>query len=746
MLEGEFLVGRYSDQYTAGYSFRVFGAEMFRATGSIPEWNPYLFGGLPFIAAMHGDIFYPTAWMRWILPVDTAMNLGFALHLVLAGGLMYAFLRALRLTWTAAIFGGLAYELTGIVASLVHPGHDGKLYVSALSPLAFLALLLAVRHRQIWGYGLLALTVGLAMLSPHYQMTYYLLVALGIWTLYLTFFDLERPHNGRWFEPLGLALAAVVLGTAISAIQAVPFLEYIPYSPRGAGGASGGWEYATSYSMPPEELLATLIPQFSGVIENYWGRNYFKLHTEYLGVAVLLAAAFAWGDTRRRSLLKCIGGIGILFLLVSLGGHTPFYRVWYEVMPMMKKVRAPGMAFYLVALPVVVFAAVGVDRLLRREVRWSRIGVAVGALAAIGLLGTLGGLQTVAQAVAQPQQAERLVANAEALRAGSLRLLVVVAAVAAVLWGIVTGRLRMWPAAVALTLVVVGDLWSIDRLFFRYSPGAATLFADDEITRHLKQVKPPFRVYDHGVYERSFLMAYHLQSLLGYHGNELRYYDDLMGGKNVWRNVGSPNLFDLLAVRFLVLPQEQQVPGFHGVLGPITTTPGTTGFLYEQDSLPPYVRVVAAAARIPEDQIVPTVVDPRFPPNNVVLYPETTSVKPAPISGGIPARSAVKADLVEWAPGKMHIALTGSDPAPAYLLISETWYPKWLATVDGRTVPVHRADHALLSVVIPPGARDIRLVLHSDSYQTGKLITGVALILTAAFTFGPLLRRGRKGA
>ena len=62
MLAGRWLLG--DDQYVAGYGFRLFGAEMFRATGHIPEWNPYLFGGLPFIAAQHGDIFYPTAWLR----------------------------------------------------------------------------------------------------------------------------------------------------------------------------------------------------------------------------------------------------------------------------------------------------------------------------------------------------------------------------------------------------------------------------------------------------------------------------------------------------------------------------------------------------------------------------------------------------------------------------------------------------------------------------------------------------------
>jgi hypothetical protein len=117
MLAGRFLLG--DDQYVAGYGFRLFGAEMFRQTGHIPQWNPYLFGGLPYVAAQHGDIFYPTAWLRWFLPIDTAMNLGFAGHIVLAGIAMYAFLRGLRVTWTGAVAGGLAYELTGIVASLV---------------------------------------------------------------------------------------------------------------------------------------------------------------------------------------------------------------------------------------------------------------------------------------------------------------------------------------------------------------------------------------------------------------------------------------------------------------------------------------------------------------------------------------------------------------------------------------------------------------------------------------------------
>ncbi len=751
--QGYFLGGIHSDQYVAGYAFRLFGAERFLETGRIPQWNPYLFGGMPFIAASSGDIFYPTAWLRWIMPVGTAMAVGFAAHLFLAGLFAYFFLRALRCGWGGAVVGGLAYELTGILASLAHPGHDGKLFVSALAPLLLLALTRAIRDRRFSAYGLVALTVGLCILTPHPQMTYYLLIAGGIWTLYLCFFDPEQPGDLRPVSAIGLAALAVVLGVGIGGIFVVPFLSYFPYSPRVIGDSATSWEYATSYALPIEELFGTILPHFNGLgPDAYWGRNFAKLHSEYLGVVVVALAGLGIAARKRQRGLVALAVIAGLFLLVSLGGHTPFYRLWYEVMPYMKKVRAPGMAFFLVALPVAVYAAFGAERLLRRDVAPRTVLYLFGGFALFAVLGVTGLLQGVAEGLAaDPRLVPRAQANAPALIGGSLRLLIAAVAGGAVAWAVASGKVQERVAAGALALVVAADLLSIDRHFYVFEAPASELFAADEVTAYLARQPKPYRVMDTGAYPGDFLMAHHVPTVLGYHGNEVRFYDEVWGGKNIYANLGNWNLWDLWAVGYAVLPDSQPIPGFHRVLGPVVPTPGrlraeygggaSPVYLFERDTMPPYARIIPVAAKVPEERVIPTLLDPRFPLSVAALFPESTSVVAPRIESGMPVAVSARATVSAWEPGRMTIAIDGAEQRQSYLVVAETWYPAWQATVDGAATPVHRANHAQIAVEIPSGARAVELFFDDPASARGRLVTLISLLLTLALTVVPWLRR-----
>ena len=744
LLTGQILFGGpRSDMFIAGYAFRRFGAEAFRATGAFPQWNPYLYGGLPYIGAMHGDIFYPTAWLRWVLPVDLAITWGMVLHFVLAGWFLYRFCRALGLSWGAGLFAGVAYELTGIVASQMSPGHDGKLFVSALAPLAFWTLMHAIRGRRTWAFGAFALEIGLIVLG-HYHMAYFLLLALGLWALYLALWDPERPRGAPAWQPLGLAAAAVVVGVGIAALQVLPFLAYIPYSPRAAGGPDTGWAFATSYALPPSEVFTFLLPEFNGVLDHYWGQNPIKFHTEYVGFLPLALAVLALGDRPRRRLVVAFGAGALLFLLFAFGGYTPFYRPFFELLPGLNKIRAMGMVFYLTAFAVCVLAGIGMDRVLARAVRPRTVLAVAGGAALVALLGAVGGLQGLAESLAIPERLTAVDANAPFLRAGALRLLVFVVLGGGVLWAAAAGRLARGAATAALVGLAAVELWSVDRQFFTWTPRADVLFADDAVTRRLRQVRPPYRVLDPGnSYGYAILMAYGIPVALGYHGFQLQRYNELGGADAGWRNLSSPSLLDLLAIRFLILPQAQPVPGYHQVVAPTPTAFGTTAVLYERDTVPAYARVLPAAAKGTDAQVVATVADPRYPVHGVALLPDTASASVPPAQP--PFRpSAVSATVTAWRPGAMTVALRGADATPGILLVSENWYPDWHAEVDGRPGTVRRVDHTLLGVDLPPGAREVRLRFDSPAYARGKVVSGLSLLAAGTMLILPMGRRRRR--
>ncbi len=491
MLSGQFLAAPgINDQYTAGFAFRQWAADQWHAQGGVPLWNPTLFGGLPFVAAMHGDVFYPTAWLRLFLPTDLAMNLGFVVHYVLAGAFVYWLLRSHKASWTGAVVGGLVYQLSGVIASYPNPGHDGKLFVTALLPAGLLALTYAIRRDRLDGYALFALVVGLALLSPQAQMSQYFLVACGFYTLYLVLEERRDASALRRLSAVGLALGAVVVGLGIAMVQYLPFIAYIPFSPR-SGQALQGFEWSVSYAIPWLHVPEFFLPNFAGSVQTYWGSNSIKLHSEYLGLAAIGLAVLGVLDPRRRRLVYWFGGIGVLFMLISLGGETPFYRVWWTVVPFVKQTRAPGMAFYVVSLVLAVFAAFGVERVERgggtKHVPiWLAVG---GAVAVLGLLGVFGAMaESLARSLQTSTGVQRVpaaLAGQGDIRWGAVAAGLALLATGGAAWAFAKRKIE-WPVAGLIIIAIVGtDLWINARGFWNYTRPRDELYARDEIIDRL---------------------------------------------------------------------------------------------------------------------------------------------------------------------------------------------------------------------------------------------------------------------
>jgi hypothetical protein len=704
---------------------------------------------------MHGDIFYPTAWLRLILPTAFAMDLGFVLHYILAGFFAFLFLRRIKVTWAGAVVGGLGYQLSGVVASYVHPGHDGKLYVTALLPLALMSLYMAIKERKREGFGLLALTVGLAILSPHPQMAQYMLIVAGIFTLFLVFGESSQQGTAGRLADLSLALVAVVLGVFISAVQMLPFWEYIPFSPRAE--TYRGFEDAVSYAIPwhhvPEFFLSSFVGQSSA--GTYWGSNPIKLHSEYLGLALIALALLGVTSRGRRRMILWLGGIGLLFLLVALGGATPFYRLlWYEFVPFVKQTRAPGMALYILAFIVATYAAFGSERLEKGEGTQFAVGclAAGGVVALFSLAGIFGGIAVMlAQGIDQStgtQVARIATGAAESIRWGAFGSGVALAALGGLAYAALRGKVTAAVLSLGLVFLVSGDLWRNARSFWVFSDPQA-VHAPDPLIELVTATEQPYRVFNDFdyVYGGSSLMTHGISQLLGHHGNELHRFDVLLGERNVWQHRGYGIIWDLFAIEWAIIAAghaPDSLPGFDLVLENHQTWNGLAANLYRRSEPAQYARLVPGAVKVPDEQAVAAVLDPRFSPNRVVLLDPSAPVNPTPLEE-IPEAVPPSVTITSWQPGRMTLHIDPAVEQDTYLMVAENWYPDWHATVDGETAPVTRGNQTLITVPVAAGATEVELWFDSGHHRVGKVIAIVSLLLTATAIVVPVVLRRRSG-
>jgi hypothetical protein len=760
-LGGGFLVNPHSDQYIAGYAFRDFAAQFLRSHGGFPLWNPYLYGGMPYVAAMHGDIFYPTFLLRMVAPTDVAMTWSFILHVFLAGLFAYVFLRACGVGFIGALIGGLAYMLGGNVAGLVSPGHDGKLYISALLPLTLLLVLRGVHEGRRWAWGALSVVIGLAVLSPHPQLLQYLLLVSGAFALYVAFteFGGSRLEKSIALRRLALAASSIVLGGAIGAIQYLPVREYVPFSPR-AGGK--GWEHAVSYSMPPEELLNTYLPQFTGMLDKYWGRNGIHFHSEYIGAVVLVLAGLGvgWYATRggRRFVWFWLGTF-VVATLWALGGYTPFYHIVYAIVPGTKFFRAPSTMLYVVSFSVSVLAACGADRVMRGQTpRRYLIGWLVAGVV-FAVLGATGGLTNLASGIASPERADAVIDNAADLAIGAIRSFAFVAIAVALIWAVSTRRLTTRVGGLLLAAATIADLWSVERSYWLFSPPAAKLYAADETITYLQKLDQPGRVIPLPLSadfargdpflrpggQANGLMVHQVRSVLGYHGNQLGRYNGLLGLDEDGRQIGNPNVWALTNARFwLTNVDSLPIPGSKRVLGPVRNAAGTTVYLYQLPGENPFAWLTPVIVKAPEDQVLSTILDPRFDVRRAALF-DTGSVVSARTVTALPEPLGARVTTTRYEPGRITLSLDTPAPAGAALVVSENYYPGWKATANGQPARLGRVDYSLIGVELPAGTKSVDLTFDSAPYHTGKSITLIALVLSISWALAGLVleRRSR---
>ncbi|MCB0047199.1 MAG: YfhO family protein [Caldilineaceae bacterium] len=110
--------------------------------------------------------------------------------------------------------------------------------------------------------------------------------------------------------------------------------------------------------------------------------------------------------------------------------------------------------------------------------------------------------------------------------------------------------------------------------------------------------------------------------------------------------------------------------------------------------------------------------------------------KPA-LEGDLPAdfspqadSDAGRAEIITYRPERVEVR-TRSDAA-GLLVLTDTYYPGWQATVDGQAAPVLPANYLFRGVPLPAGEHTVILRYQPTGWLTGLLLAGLGMLLTVA--------------
>ena len=70
-----------------------------------------------------------------------------------------------------------------------------------------------------------------------------------------------------------------------------------------------------------------------------------------------------------------------------------------------------------------------------------------------------------------------------------------------------------------------------------------------------------------------------------------------------------------------------------------------------------------------------------------------------------------------------HVEVEAELPRPGLLVLSEAWFPGWVASVDGAPAEILRADYVLRGVALGAGSHRVRFDYRPRSVKIGAGLT-----------------------
>lgn len=385
--------------------------------GQLPLWEPRMGMGFPLFAeGQVGTLFLPNLILM-SLPGLTGLNPVIAynatyiiLFLTLGWG-MYAWLRVIGCSRMASVFGGVTIVFSGQTIPRL-PHH------TLLQSLSMTPILLVLAHRVLTGkngiwISLFALALSQQLFTGSPQPALLTLFMIGIYTVLTCY----RQSLAQSLPIVGRLAIAVILAVGIAAIQILPSAEMLSQSTSPQGFSP---EDASYYSLPLVHLKTLVRPFNLGNPKNgtyppfttfdgsiFWENN---LYIGWLPFVIALLGAISLARPSRiaskgsalkdKYLLIFFLVTLIASFLLMLGKYSPVYLA-YSVWPL-NLFRVPSRFAWIFLLTLVSSSAWLLTQMTGRIGRWkvlfSIVVSIVVAIHAYQLMGTWWDYHAIAQA------------------------------------------------------------------------------------------------------------------------------------------------------------------------------------------------------------------------------------------------------------------------------------------------------------------------------------------------------------
>ena len=721
--------------------------------GSLPLWNPTLYGGAPFISDIQaGFLYLPNLLLFLTNPYFSYETMQWWVigHLYWAGLGVYVLLRTLQLTGKpvsrpAALFGALAFQFSDPL--LIHVGNLNLIAVLSWLPWVLACYTHGLTTRRFGWIALAGVLFALGNYAGHAQSTVYIGLALVIYTVFWMIqvsiaarettpaegtqtgvrhppitSTVERKYHDRNLTALPLvdtvagflpgftsAFWSLLIAGAIAALLSAPIL--LPTLELAAFTERSDFTYqdTIAFSLAPTQAIGLITPGFFGRGPALHWSLWDRVETPYAGVATLLLAigAFLLGSPSTRRRLWPWAGLAIFGFVIALGVYAIVHGWLTLLLPGFDQFRAPARALILWTLGISVLGAAGLDLISTQDQHATASFSAYNAFLRSGALILLGiVLPIVYLSLLLTQESDLLF-----LRASVAALALTLATFFwLITWGLIAGYRAGWWSSRIFTAVMLGllffDLTATGAYTDISSTDPTTGFHHPEIVEFLYNDPDLFRIDTRTGIDRLWqpdAAALHGLQDVGGIANPLL----LQHWQQFWESTGGreSRLYDMLNVKYVLVQDDVPLPAEKFVLA--LDAPGELSVYQNADFLARAWIVHEAQAVADQQSALRAIQQPDFDPLQRVIL---QSDEPLPVDSASAAGVGGENQSVqmgERASSAMTF-VTESD-APGYLVLSEVWYPGWQATVNGAAAEVFMANGALRAVAIPAGRAEIQL-------------------------------------